>query len=89
MANKRALKKSINYVSSELFAECVSIMHYNKENKQEDIDNVMTRILLMRDEFISRVCHPEPGQTQVYYKRLQEDFRAQANDIIDSINNLL
>lgn len=89
MANKRELKKTINYMCSELFAECVAIMHYNQSNKQEDIDNVMTRILLMQDEFIRRTCHPEPGLTKKYYKRLMEDFKAQTNDIIDSINNLL
>lgn len=89
MANKRTLKKFINYVSSELFAECVAIMNYSKNIKQDDIDNVMTQILLMQDEFISRMGHPEPGLTKKYYQRLLSDFRAQTNDIIDSINNLL
>ncbi len=88
MANKRNLKKTINYVSSELFAECVAIMHYKKNVNQEDIDNVMTQILLMQDDFISRVSHPEPGLTKAYYHRLMEDFKSQTNDIIDSINNL-
>lgn len=89
MANKKTLKKTINYVCSELFAECVAIMHYRANIKQEDIDNVMTQILLMQDDFISRISHPEPGLTKEYYKRLLADFKAQTNDIIDSINTIL
>lgn len=47
MANRRKLKKNINYICSELFAECVALMHYNIDVKQEDIDNLMSRILIM------------------------------------------
>ena len=55
MAKRRTLKKNINYICSELFAECVALTHYKVDIKQEDVDNVMTRILLMHDEFVSRI----------------------------------
>lgn len=88
MANRRDLKKNINYICSELFAECVAIMHYNLNVKQEDVDNVMARILWVQDEFISRISHTEPGNVKGFYKKLKADFNAQVEEIINSISQL-
>ncbi len=88
MANRKELKKTINYICSELFAECVALGHYNLGIKQEDIDNIMSRILYMNDEFISRISHTEPGNVKKFYKKLKEDFNAQTDDIINSISQL-
>lgn len=88
MANRRDLKKNINYICSELFAECVAMMHYNLNVKQEDVDNIMARILWMQDEFISRVSHTEPGNVKGFYKKLRADFNAQVEEIVNSISQL-
>ena len=83
MAKRRTLKKNINYICSELFAECVALTHY-----KEDVDNVMTRILLMHDEFVSRISHTEPGNVKGFYKKLRMDFNAQVSDIVSTISQL-
>ncbi len=88
MANRRDLKKNINYICSELFAECVAMMHYNLNVKQEDVDNIMTRILWTQDEFISRISHTEPGNVKGFYKKLRADFNAQVEEIVNSISQL-
>jgi hypothetical protein len=42
----------------------------------------------LQSDYISRISHPEPGMpAKAYYKKLKEDFIAQAGDIIDQINN--
>lgn len=56
--------------------------------KQEDVDNVMVRILLMHDEFVSRISHTEPGNAKGFYKKLRMDFNAQVSDIISTISQL-
>ncbi len=88
MANRRDLKKNINYICSELFAECVAMMHYNLNVKQEDVDNIMARILWTQDEFISRISHTEPGNVKGFYKKLRADFNAQVEEIVNSISQL-
>ncbi len=88
MAKRKDLKKNINYICSELFAECVALSLYKLNVKQEDIDNLMTRILLMQDEFISRISHTEPGNAKGFYKRLCSDLNEQTNDIINAISQL-
>lgn len=88
MAKRKDLKKNINYICSELFAECVALTHYKIDVKQADVDNVMTRILLMQDEFINRISHTQPNDASAYYKKLRDDFNAQVEDIITLISQL-
>ncbi len=90
MAKRRDLKKAINFLCGELFAECVAIMHYQKPTPQEDIDNVMTNILKLQDDMLSRVSHPEPGMKAAkYFKNLREDMVAHTDEIVEHIKALL
>lgn len=89
MANKRDLKRSINYITSELFAECVAAALYSSKPEQSDTDGILSAILMTNTDFIKRVSHPEPGQKQTtYYKHLIADFNKQVSEIVDQINNL-
>ncbi len=90
MANKRQLKKAINFMCGELFAECVAIMHYQKQIPQKDVDDVMTGILNLQDDMLSRVCHPEPGMpAKKFFAKLREDMVHSVDDIVAQINALL
>ena len=89
MANRRQIKKEINYLCGDLFAECISCQHYTKAN-MEDIDNVMCTILHFHDDMICRVSHVEPGMTgKKYFQKLREDLHKQEAEIIEQINGLL
>ena len=46
MANKRDLKRTINYITSELFAECVAASLYNGKPEQEDVDGIISVIVM-------------------------------------------
>ena len=90
MANRRQLKKGINFLCGELFAECVAITHYQKPTLQQDVDNVMTNILKLQDDMLNRVSHPEPGVSQkAFFKKLRTDMSAQTEEIVAQINTLL
>ncbi len=89
MANKRDLKRTINYITSELFAECVAASLYNGKPEQQDVDGILTAIVMTNTDFIKRISHPEPGITQkVYFKDLIAKFNKQASEIVDQIANL-
>lgn len=90
MANKRQLKRTINYVTSELFAEAMAAVIYSgKANSKEEGDNILASIILMRDDFISRVSHPEPGiEPKKYYDVLVKDFNSAMSETVDNISNL-
>lgn len=88
MANRKDLKKAINYIAGELFTECIICsLNLSEEGKQK-ADKVMTDILNMQNEFVSRISHTEPGNVKGFYKKLREDFSTQVDEIITAIGQL-
>lgn len=86
MANKRQLKRNINYVCGELFAECAALSVFNGKAQQEEIESIISSIIITHNDYICRISHPEPGMTQkTYFKTLREDFSKQVTEIIDLI----
>lgn len=81
MANKRDLKKAINYVVSELFLECIVLKQIKKADSTK-ADEIMADILYLQNEFLARAGHPEPGCVKKYYRKLNEDFGNEVGNII-------
>lgn len=89
MANKRDLKRTINYITSELFAECAAASLYNGKPEQEDVDGILSAIIMTNTDFIKRISHPEPGmKPKTYFKDLITQFNKQTSEIIDQITSL-
>lgn len=89
MANKRQLKRTINYITSELFAEAMAATIYSDKVNKEEADNLLASIILMRGDFIARVSHPEPEMApKKYFKVLVKDFNNAMSETIDNISNL-
>jgi hypothetical protein len=89
MANKRNLKRTINYICSDLFAEVVAASLYGEKPNKDNTDALLTSLIIIHNDYISRVSHPEPGiSTKAYYKALIDDFNKQVSEIIDQIQNL-
>lgn len=89
MANKRDLKRSLSYASSELFAECVASYLTTDKDNHDSVDVILKCILRTHSDFVRRVSHPEPGmKPKLYYKTLVDDFNKQAGELIDQIEAL-
>ena len=89
MANKRDLKRTINYITSELFAETMAAIINSDKVDKEAGANLLASIIITRDDFIKRVSHPEPGmKAHKYFKTLAVDFNNSMSEIIDRISNL-
>lgn len=85
---RRILKKQVNYIVGELFAECVVLSKVIPGIDGQKVDELMARVLYMQDEFISRISHTQPGNVKGFYKAFRADFQAQVDAIIDEIGNL-
>ena len=86
MASKRHLKQTINLICEELFAECVAASLYGQN--RESAEALIWSTLKMRNNYIRRVSHPEPGMpAKVYYKDLKEKFSAQVSELLDQLQN--
>lgn len=85
---RRTLKKQVNSIAGELFAECVVLLQVVPGIDAKKVDTLMTRILYMQDDFISRISHTQPGNVKGFYKSFRTDFQAQVDAIIDEIGNM-
>ena len=45
MANKRKLKRTINYVCGDLFAECVATSLYSGKQEAENVNALLAAVL--------------------------------------------
>ena len=89
MANKRALKKQINLICEELFAEFIAASLYGNDTKQSDVEALLFTIAKLQEDFVSRISHAEPGMpAKQYYQDIKNKFSAQVSEILDQINNL-
>lgn len=89
MAKKRTLKRDINRICAELFAESVASSLYGVSHSTENNEALIFSILKMQRHYLSRVDHVEPGmKPKLYFKDLKEKFNAEVDDIVGQINTL-
>jgi hypothetical protein len=89
MANKRTLKHAINLICDELFAEAVAASLYGNAPQKENSEALLCSIIRMKDDYIRRISHIEPGmKADAYFKTLRENFSKEADEIINHINYL-
>lgn len=89
MSNRKDLKHSINCICQGLLAECIAASLYSGNADKDNVDALLGSILNMQRQFVSRIGHPEPGLTKkAYFDNMKKDFKEQANEIIDQINNI-
>lgn len=89
MPNRKDLKKSINSICSDVFAECVAMSLYHGNTDEANVDALLSSILAIRADFISRISHPEPGMKKKdYYDHLAKAFTEQISEVIDQICNM-
>ena len=89
MANKRNLKRNINYVCSELFSEAVAVSMYSSKTTEEDVNALLASILVIHNDYVRRVSHQEPGLApKLFYRDLVNSFNKQVSEIVDQVVNL-
>ncbi len=85
---RRELKKTINYLCGELYAECVALLQYHKVSSFADIENIMHSILMMQNDLVCRLSHVEPGSTKLFFKKIRQDMISRTNDIVEQLKNV-
>ncbi|MBR4387786.1 MAG: hypothetical protein IKT00_01240 [Prevotella sp.] len=89
MPNKKALKKTINNICNDVLSECIAVSLYSGHADPSTVEALITSIIITRNDFVSRISHPEPGmKPKVYYDQLAADFSKQMTEILDQLNAL-
>lgn len=78
MASIRLLKKDINKLAFNLLQECFSYRHYSGEASEKKVDEVIKKIVLLRNDLILRTNHPETdgdsSSLKEHFKQVQMDL---------------
>ena len=83
MASRKALKKNVNYIAGELFAECLMNSLYVPGTDKKKADELMGEILKTQDEFIKPY---QPYRTGKCKRLLQEIPILSFNAKVDAIH---
>jgi hypothetical protein len=78
MASIRLLKKDINRLAFDLLQECFSYRHYSDDLSEDRFDDVIKKVVLLRNDLILRTNHPEVDadspSLNAHYKKVQMDL---------------
>lgn len=55
------------------------------EDKSEAIYEVVTKLVNLRQDLISRISHTEPGNVKGFYKKLKEDMEVESQKILHEL----
>ena len=90
MANRRDLKKNVNYITDLAAGLCIveSARAERTEEQRESISKLFLQVIDLKQDIISRISHTEPGNVKGYYKKFRSDFNAKVDSIIEAIGKL-
>ena len=92
MANKRTLKKEINYVAGELLSECLCNKYLIPGTEcRKRSDALMGKIIGIQDDFLCRVGangDKDPKKVKVYYRKLRAHFDKAIDEIFEDLASL-
>ncbi|GAB4156985.1 MAG: hypothetical protein Tsb0033_08310 [Winogradskyella sp.] len=88
MANKRDLKKDINYV----FGDIIEAVYYweldNTEKPTKDSNAIIDEAIASFDELIARVNDRSIEDKKAHFKAINKDLEAKGRALIERINKL-
>jgi hypothetical protein len=88
MANKRDLKKDINYV----FGDIIEAVHYweleNTQKPTKESDAIIDEAFAGFDELIARVNERDVDDVKAHFKAINKDLESKGRALIDRINKL-
>ena len=88
MASIRILKKDINKLAFNLLQECFSYRHFTEDLSEDRFDDVIKKLVLLRNDLILRTNHPESdaGNTSLksHFKKVQLDL-IQLSEVVEDL----
>ena len=87
MASIRVLKKDINRLAFDLLQECFAYRHYSDDLEEDRFDEVIKKLVYLRNDLILRANHPESdaeaASLKAHYRKVQVDLLELAQVVED------
>lgn len=92
MANKREIKKDVDYLVGEVISDCYTYLMIHGEKNRDNVIEIIGSIVEKRNNFISRVNNPDKSfdskQIKSHYKAINADLLAAVDDSFSKLSNL-
>jgi len=92
MASRRNLKKTINFVSSELITDIYFRCLMSRTLEDQKIDSLVVEIMAVNREFILRVNRPDgkdnPKLVKSFFCKLFSDWQIEMEKIVKEIERI-
>ncbi|MBN2765701.1 MAG: hypothetical protein JXR27_04950 [Paludibacteraceae bacterium] len=92
MASRRKLKKTINYVSSELMTELYFRALISEKTDESKVEALSVEIADLNDNFILRAGRPDGKNNnkivKAYYRKLFSDWQTSVDAIVKKMDTL-
>lgn len=93
MANRRDLKKDINFLTSEMLMQCDVKLYLNPEGDKTKVLEIAEGLIAVKDSALSQICKPEyvqggskPGKK--YFKNVVVSFVEKSNELLEKLSKL-
>jgi len=92
MANKKNLKKDVDFLVSEVVSDCYTFMLIHGDKNQDKAFAIIETILEKRNELITRINNPENKHdakaVKAHYKAIQEDLMVAVDDCFTKLSEI-
>ncbi len=88
MANKRDLKKDINYVLGDIIEEVYVWEASNPDKDAKAGEAIIDDAIASFDTFMARVSERKIEKPAAHFKSIRKDLEAKAIELIEKVNSL-
>lgn len=92
MANKREIKKDVDYLVGEVISDCYTYLMIHGEKNRDNVVEIISSIVDKRNELIGRVNNPDKSfnskQIKSHYKAINTDLLSAIDDSFSKLSKL-
>jgi hypothetical protein len=88
MANKRDLKKDINYVLGDIIGVVIEWELENPDKDTKKSQTIIEDVIVVFDDLIAKVNNREPDDMKAHFKSIRQELEDKGRELIDKINKL-
>jgi len=88
MANKRDLKKNLNYVFGDIIETAYLWEYENTDKDNKKSQEIVDESINAFDELIARVNQKNVDDVKAHFKAINQDLETKAKELIEKINKL-
>lgn len=92
MANKREIKKDVDFLVGEVISDCYTYLLIHGEKNRDKVIDIIGSVVEKRNELIARINNPDKAfnskQVKAHYKAVNTDLLAALDDSFSKLSKL-